>query len=125
LSPIVTGGLPTPGPLLAEVDVLAVVAAGVELELLDDDVLLLPHAARPTQSAISANAARTFVLGVLGVLDLLNLLDLLALIRRLLVSDIVDRIYNNDLGYAAAAPAAIASARSRSTMRRPRGVSAR
>ena len=49
LSPIVTAGLPTPGPLAA--GVAAGVLALVALELLDD--VLLPQAARPTSSAIT------------------------------------------------------------------------
>src|ERR1700689_1641132 len=85
LSPIVTAGLPTPGPLDAVVAVLAVVAV-VEL-LLDDVVLLLPHAARPTLSADSATAASTLVIREL------DLLHLLAVISRLLVLNIVDRLY--------------------------------
>jgi hypothetical protein len=54
LSPIVTAGLPAPGPLAAD--------AAVELldedalELLDDE-LLLPHAASPTTSAPAASSA--------------------------------------------------------------------
>jgi hypothetical protein len=51
LSPIVTAGLPTPGPLAA-----AAAAVVVVFEL-EEDVLLLPQAAIPTLSAISANAA--------------------------------------------------------------------
>jgi hypothetical protein len=87
LSPIVTDGLPTPGPLDAEVAVLAVVA-GVELLALDDVVLLaLPHAARPTLSADSATAASTLVMRDL------DLLQLLAVISRLLFLNIVDRLY--------------------------------
>jgi hypothetical protein len=59
LSPIVTAGLPTPGPLAAGVAVVAVVAgwlALVALELVEDD-LLLPHAASASVSAPSANIA--------------------------------------------------------------------
>jgi hypothetical protein len=79
--------LPTPGPLDAEVAVLAVVAV-VELLALDDVVLLvLPHAARPTLSAASATAAST-----LAMRDL-DLLQLLAVISRLLFLNIVDRLY--------------------------------
>jgi hypothetical protein len=61
LSPIVTDGLPTPGPLVAEEDVddVELLAAGV----LDDElleVLLLPHAtsARLASAAASATSAR-------------------------------------------------------------------
>src|ERR1700683_4052567 len=87
LSPIVTAGLPTPGPLDAAVAVLAVVAGG-GLLLLDHVVLLLlPHAARPTLSADSATAASTLVIREL------DLLHLLAVISRLLVLNIVDRLY--------------------------------
>jgi hypothetical protein len=75
LSPIVTAGLPTPGPLDA--------GAGVELlalgalELLDDEVvLLLPQAARPTTRAHAAEPLR---------IKPLNLLNLLPFIRRLLL----------------------------------------
>jgi hypothetical protein len=56
LSPIVTAGLPTPGPLAAAVaGWLALVALGL-LELVEDD-LLLPHAASAIASAPSANIA--------------------------------------------------------------------
>jgi hypothetical protein len=58
LSPIVTGGLPTPGPLAA-----AAAAVVVVFEL-DEDVLLLPQAAIPALSAISANAAPMPVLNL-------------------------------------------------------------
>src|SRR5438045_6540932 len=51
LSPSVTAGLPTPGPLAAGAGVLA------ELEL-DDDFLLLPHAASPMLNATSSTAHR-------------------------------------------------------------------
>jgi hypothetical protein len=44
LSPIVTAGLPAPGPVAA--------GAGAAVELLDDDVLLLlPHAANPVPTS--------------------------------------------------------------------------
>jgi hypothetical protein len=48
LSPIVTAGLPAPGSPAAE--------AEVDDEL-DDVLLLLPHAAKPTPSALAANSA--------------------------------------------------------------------
>jgi hypothetical protein len=79
--------LPTPGPLAADVD--AAVPAGalelVVLELLDDDLLLLPHAASPTLSAANANIAAALPPRVL------NLLHRLPVIRRLLIVYFVDR----------------------------------
>jgi hypothetical protein len=56
LSPIVTAGLPTPGPLAAGVAVVAGWLALVALELVEDD-LLLPHAASASANAPSANIA--------------------------------------------------------------------
>ena len=49
LSPTVTAGLPTPGPLAA-----AVAGRGARRELVDDD-LLLPQAARPAASTSAAS----------------------------------------------------------------------
>ena len=74
LSPIVTAGLPAPGPPAAgaEADVVA-------LELLEDDELLLPHAASPTLSAVTANSAAALPRRVL------ELLHRVPGIRRLLV----------------------------------------
>jgi hypothetical protein len=63
LSPIVTAGLPAPGPLPAALE-LAVVA----LELLDEELLedeLLPHAAMPTVSANAAEMPHTCLLALL------------------------------------------------------------
>jgi hypothetical protein len=73
--------LPTPGPLAAGA-VVAVVALELELlaELLDDEVLLLPQADRPTTSAITAQAPP---------IDALALLHLVPLIRRLLLVVVV------------------------------------
>ncbi len=63
LSPIVTAGLPTPGPLLALVAVAAVVVAGVAavvlVVLLVVDVLEEPHAASTSASAPSASVAES------------------------------------------------------------------
>jgi hypothetical protein len=75
LSPIVTAGLPTPGPLLAGAEVAV---GALELELLDDEVLLLllPHAERPTASASAAAAP---------AINARVLLVFLAVIRRLLL----------------------------------------
>jgi hypothetical protein len=56
LSPIVTPGLPTPGPLAAAGGVAAVVTAGVLAVVLLDDLLLLPHAASAAVLA-TANAS--------------------------------------------------------------------
>jgi hypothetical protein len=74
LSPIVTAGLPVPGPLDAGAtpDVVA-------LELLEDVELLLPHAASPTVSAAVANSAAALNQRVLDLLH--RVFD----IRRLLV----------------------------------------
>jgi hypothetical protein len=76
LSPIVTAGLPTPGPLAEEAGVLAAVLAVVLLEV---ELLLLPHAASPTLSTTTANAAE------MPCLNVLNLPHRLPVIRRLLV----------------------------------------
>jgi hypothetical protein len=54
LSPIVTAGLPAPGPLAAVLELVLLVDA--VLELLDEDELL-PHAASPTTSALVASSA--------------------------------------------------------------------
>jgi hypothetical protein len=54
LSPIVTAGLPAPGPPALLELVLLVEDA---VELLDDE--LLPHAASPTTSALVANSIAT------------------------------------------------------------------
>jgi hypothetical protein len=54
LSPIVTAGLPAPGPLPAALELLDEDV----LELLDDE-LLLPHAASPAPSATAASSAPT------------------------------------------------------------------
>src|SRR6267378_2361156 len=77
LSPIVSAGLPTPGPLAAGAGV-AVVALAL-LELLEDD-LLPPHAASPTTSANTAE---------LLVIKVLNLRHGVPLIGRLLLVDFV------------------------------------
>jgi hypothetical protein len=53
LSPIVTAGLPAPGPLPAALELLDEDV----LELLDDE--LLPHAASPAASATAASSAPT------------------------------------------------------------------
>jgi hypothetical protein len=52
LSPIVTAGLPAPGPLAAVLELVLLVDAAVEL---DDE--LLPHAASPTTRALVASSA--------------------------------------------------------------------
>src|ERR1700723_3313764 len=57
LSPIVTAGLPAPGPLAAVLE-LVLLVEGV-LELLDDEDELLPHAASPITSALVANSVAT------------------------------------------------------------------
>src|SRR5438309_5639872 len=72
LSPIVTAGLPTPGPLAAGADAPVV---ALELELVDDE-LLLPQAVRPATTASAAEPLATRVL---------NLPDFVPLIRRLLL----------------------------------------
>jgi len=63
LSPIVTAGLPAPGPPagVVEADVVA-------LELLEDEELLLPHAASPTLIAVTAHSAAAVPPRVLKVL---------------------------------------------------------
>src|SRR6202451_3113099 len=62
LSPIVTAGLPTPGPLLAAgVGLAAVVAAGALAVVLDELLLLLlPHAVSTTASTVSIAIGTTF-----------------------------------------------------------------
>src|ERR1700677_1506925 len=86
LSPIVTAGLPTPGPLVAAelvAVVLAVLAA--ELVLLDDELLLLPQAASPTPSAVTANAAEMLDMNVLDLLRRLRVIRRLPGLRTLLI----------------------------------------
>jgi hypothetical protein len=78
LSPIVTAGLPTPGPLAAGAAVVAGWLAVVALELVEDD-LLLPHAASATASAPSANSAEP------PLVNAVNLIRLMTVIRRLLI----------------------------------------
>jgi hypothetical protein len=76
LSPIVTSGLPTPGPLAAAGAVVAVVAgwpALVALELLEED-LLLPHAASASVSAPSANAAEPLLVNAVNLLRLMGVI---------------------------------------------------
>jgi hypothetical protein len=63
LSPIVTAGLPAPGPLAVEVEV-----DDDALELDDDELLLLPHAAKPTLNALTANSAAVLPPAVLNLL---------------------------------------------------------
>jgi len=70
LSPIVTGGLPAPGPLAAGV---AVVVA------LDVELLLLPQAAIPALSAISATAAEMPRLNLLQLFHRLRVIRVLPL----------------------------------------------
>jgi hypothetical protein len=62
LSPIVTAGLPAPGPLAGEVEV------DDALELDDEELLLLPHAAKPTLNALTANSAAALPPAVLNLL---------------------------------------------------------
>jgi hypothetical protein len=57
LSPIVTAGLPAPGLLSDE----------AELDELVDE--LLPHAAKPMLSAVTANSAVTLPTAVLNLLE--------------------------------------------------------
>src|SRR5205085_5842287 len=76
LSPRVTAGLPAPGPLAAE---LVVVAAVLVDEVLVD-FELLPHAASNTPAAASAVSAATARAGAA-----LNLVEPLSCIRCLLV----------------------------------------
>jgi hypothetical protein len=86
LSPIVTPGLPTPGPVAAAgavVDALELVAGVLALELLEDD-LLLPHAASAIASATSANVIEP------PLIVALNLIRLIGVIRRLLMVCLVD-----------------------------------
>src|ERR1700730_16159947 len=89
LSPIVTPGLPTPGPVAATGAVVGVLEldAGVlelvVLELLEDE-LLLSHAASATVSATSENLAEP------PLIIALNLIRLIGVIRRLLVVCLVD-----------------------------------
>jgi hypothetical protein len=58
LSPIVTAGLPTPGPLAAGAGALADVLA----ELALDEDLLLPHAVSVTLTATRRSADRALTL---------------------------------------------------------------
>src|ERR1700733_14437119 len=80
LSPIVTAGLPTPGPLVAAAGAVAVVDV-VELVLFEEDVLL-PQAVSPTPAAISASIAEMPEMNLL-------LLRRLPVIRRLLMLSIL------------------------------------
>src|SRR5690242_3673823 len=110
LSPIVTAGLPAPGPP----DALAP-AAALLLVVLDD--LLLPHAARSTLIATTPSAA-TIIL-------LLPCLQVLPGMRRLLCSlgPAVDQVVAPPAASAGAGPAA--GRRALSPSRSPCGVSAR
>src|SRR2546421_7529911 len=110
LSPIVTAGLPTPGPLAAGPDAPVV---ALELELVDDE-LLLPQAVRPATTASAAEPLATRVL---------NLPDFVPLIRRLLLVGF--RLEDHWCPQASAASAGGTRAGSCSTRRSPRGVSAR
>jgi hypothetical protein len=77
LSPIVTPGLPTPGPLAAAGAVVAVVVgwpALVVLELLEEDLLLLPHAASASVSAPRANAAEPLLVNAVILLRLMGVM---------------------------------------------------
>src|ERR1700736_6701026 len=76
LSPIVTAGLPAPGPLAAAVDVLA----GAALELLELDDLLEPHAATTNVEPITPTANRNLPAPPM------RLLQVLTAMRCLLVS---------------------------------------
>jgi hypothetical protein len=72
LSPIVTAGLPAPGPLAAGAGVLTDVLAALEL----DEDLLLPHAPSTMLSDATSSADRALARLLLSLLRLL--LDILA-----------------------------------------------
>jgi hypothetical protein len=89
LSPSVTPGFPTPGPVAAAgavvgaLELVAGVLALVALELLEDE-LLLPHAASAIASATTAKVADP------PLIIALELIRMIGVIRRLLVVCLVD-----------------------------------
>jgi len=119
LSPIVTAGLPTPGPLAAAAVVAVVAVLAVELVVLEGVLLLLPQAANPMPSAITANVAEV------PDMNVLNLLRRLPVIRRLPVLYFVDRNNRKKPTYVAATSGACTREDFSLTARKPRGVSAR
>src|SRR5579875_4229055 len=125
LSPIVTAGLPTPGPLLAGFAAVLEVLELVVLEPVDDD-LLLPHAASATPSASSASAVHTPRVNVLRITNRPPVIKLPPLSA--LLGFFIEIIINKYMDYATAPCSATRSVRSAARWlcrRRPRGVSAR
>jgi hypothetical protein len=69
LSPIVTAGLPTPGPLVAGLITAIVAVVVLVLELLDDELLELPHAASARLTAHAVASAPTRIECALKLLN--------------------------------------------------------